>query len=90
MPYTIMLRRNDEGYSVSCPELPGCWFKEKQRKKREQTISTRSVSTWPSLLKFAPDRGAAAIGRQTQTGAAHLAPLPFVSRQRLVLTGRAR
>ncbi|HEY0019404.1 MAG TPA: type II toxin-antitoxin system HicB family antitoxin [Longimicrobium sp.] len=25
MSYTITLRRNDEGYSVSCPELPGCW-----------------------------------------------------------------
>jgi predicted RNase H-like HicB family nuclease len=23
--YRIALRRTDEGYSVSCPSLPGCW-----------------------------------------------------------------
>ena len=25
MTYKIVLRRSDEGYSVSCPGLPGCW-----------------------------------------------------------------
>lgn len=25
MSYTIVLRRDEGGYSVSCPELPGCW-----------------------------------------------------------------
>lgn len=25
MRYKIALRRTDEGYSVSCPGLPGCW-----------------------------------------------------------------
>lgn len=25
MKYKIVLRRSDEGYSVSCPGLPGCW-----------------------------------------------------------------
>jgi predicted RNase H-like HicB family nuclease len=25
MRYKIVLRRSDEGYSVSCPGLPGCW-----------------------------------------------------------------
>ena len=23
--YRVDLRQTDEGYSVSCPELPGCW-----------------------------------------------------------------
>jgi predicted RNase H-like HicB family nuclease len=23
--YRVALRRSDEGYSVSCPGLPGCW-----------------------------------------------------------------
>ena len=23
--YRVILRKSDEGYSVSCPELPGCW-----------------------------------------------------------------
>jgi predicted RNase H-like HicB family nuclease len=25
MRYKVVLKRNDEGYSVSCPGLPGCW-----------------------------------------------------------------
>jgi len=25
MKYKIALQRTDEGYSVSVPELPGCW-----------------------------------------------------------------
>ena len=25
MKYRVVLRRSDEGYSVSCPGLPGCW-----------------------------------------------------------------
>ena len=25
MKYSVALNRTDEGYSVSCPGLPGCW-----------------------------------------------------------------
>ena len=25
MKYKVALRQTDEGYSVSCPGLPGCW-----------------------------------------------------------------
>jgi len=25
MFYKVVLKRTDEGYSVSCPVLPGCW-----------------------------------------------------------------
>ncbi len=25
MTYRVVLQRSDEGYSVSCPGLPGCW-----------------------------------------------------------------
>jgi predicted RNase H-like HicB family nuclease len=25
MKYKVVLRRTEEGYSVSCPGLPGCW-----------------------------------------------------------------
>lgn len=25
MRYKIALKKTDEGYSVSCPALPGCW-----------------------------------------------------------------
>lgn len=25
MNYKVLLRKSEEGYSVSCPGLPGCW-----------------------------------------------------------------
>lgn len=25
MKYKVILRQSDEGFSVSCPGLPGCW-----------------------------------------------------------------
>ena len=25
MTYTVVLQKTDEGFSVSCPGLPGCW-----------------------------------------------------------------
>jgi predicted RNase H-like HicB family nuclease len=25
MRYKVVLQKSDEGYSVSCPGLPGCW-----------------------------------------------------------------
>ncbi len=29
MKYKILLHKTDEGYSVSCPGLPGCWSQGK-------------------------------------------------------------
>jgi len=29
MKYKIVLNKTDEGYSVSCPGLPGCWSQGK-------------------------------------------------------------
>jgi predicted RNase H-like HicB family nuclease len=29
MKYKVVLRQTDEGYSVSCPGLPGCWSQGK-------------------------------------------------------------
>lgn len=25
MEYQVIVQRTDEGYSVGCPDLPGCW-----------------------------------------------------------------
>jgi len=25
MRYRVVLQRSEEGYTVSCPDLPGCW-----------------------------------------------------------------
>lgn len=31
--YKIVLKKTDEGYSVSCPGLPGCWSDGKSEKE---------------------------------------------------------
>ncbi|MBC7926088.1 MAG: type II toxin-antitoxin system HicB family antitoxin [Bryobacteraceae bacterium] len=36
MKYAVALIRTDEGYSVSCPGLPGCWS---QGKTEEEALS---------------------------------------------------
>lgn len=50
MRYKIALKKSDEGYSVSCPALPGCWS---QGQTEEEAISN---------IKSAIEEYLAAIG----------------------------
>lgn len=36
MKYKVVLQRSEEGYSVSCPGLPGCWS---QGKTEEEALA---------------------------------------------------
>jgi predicted RNase H-like HicB family nuclease len=38
MKYKIVLRRSKEGYSVSCPGLPGCWSQGKTEQEAIDNI----------------------------------------------------
>ena len=38
MTYPIALRKTDEGYSVSCPGLPGCWSQGATREEALENI----------------------------------------------------
>ena len=38
MKYKIVLNKTDEGYSVSCPGLPGCWSQGKNEKEAIENI----------------------------------------------------
>jgi predicted RNase H-like HicB family nuclease len=38
MLYNILLHRTDEGYSVSCPELHGCWSEGETKEKAFENI----------------------------------------------------
>jgi predicted RNase H-like HicB family nuclease len=38
MRYKVVLRRSDEGYSVSCPGLPGCWSQGSSEKEALENI----------------------------------------------------
>jgi len=38
MRYQIVLEQTDEGYSVSCPGLPGCWSQGETEKDALENI----------------------------------------------------
>ncbi|MGI8744305.1 MAG: type II toxin-antitoxin system HicB family antitoxin [Bryobacteraceae bacterium] len=38
MKYRVALRKHDEGYSVSCPSLPGCWSQGRTEQEALQNI----------------------------------------------------
>jgi predicted RNase H-like HicB family nuclease len=38
MTYPVALRKTDEGYSVSCPGLPGCWSQGATREEALENI----------------------------------------------------
>ena len=38
MTYPVALRKTDEGYSVSCPSLPGCWSQGATREEALKNI----------------------------------------------------
>jgi len=39
--YHVALRRSEEGYSVSCPGLPGCWS---QGKNEEEALANIQIA----------------------------------------------
>jgi len=39
MKYKVSLTKNDEGYSVSCPGLPGCWSQGDTEQEALENIS---------------------------------------------------
>lgn len=39
MKYTVIIKASDEGYSISCPALPGCWS---QGRTEEEAITNIS------------------------------------------------
>ena len=38
MKYKVALKRSKEGYSVSCPGLPGCWSQGKTEQQALENI----------------------------------------------------
>ncbi len=38
MKYKIVLQHSEEGYSVSCPTLPGCWSQGESEEEAIQNI----------------------------------------------------
>jgi len=40
MKYRVAIRKTDEGFSVSCPGLPGCWSQGKTREEALDNIKS--------------------------------------------------
>jgi predicted RNase H-like HicB family nuclease len=38
--YTVVLQRTDEGFSVACPGLPGCWSQGVTEQEALENIQT--------------------------------------------------
>ena len=38
MRYKVVLRQTEEGYSVSCPGLPGCWSQGKTEQEALENV----------------------------------------------------
>ena len=38
MKYKVALKKSKEGYSVSCPGLPGCWSQGKTKREALENI----------------------------------------------------
>jgi predicted RNase H-like HicB family nuclease len=40
MTYRVVLQQSEEGYSVSCPGLPGCWSEGKTEQEALENIKS--------------------------------------------------
>ena len=43
MKYTVALRKTEEGFSISCPGLPGCWSQGKTEQEALENIADAIV-----------------------------------------------
>ncbi len=58
MRYKIVLQKSEEGYSVSCPGLPGCWSQgttETEALENIQDAIREYLATIDDLLQETPE-----------------------------------
>lgn len=58
MKYKIVLQKSEEGYSVSCPGLPGCWSQgttEAEALENIQDAIREYLAAMDDLLQATPD-----------------------------------
>ncbi len=58
MRYKIVLQKSEEGYSVSCPGLPGCWSQgttEAEAMENIQDAIREYLAAVEELLQDMPD-----------------------------------
>ena len=58
MRYKIVLQKSEEGYSVSCPGLPGCWSQDTTEAEAMENIQDairEYLAAVEELLQDMPD-----------------------------------
>ena len=58
MRYKVLLRKSEEGYSVSCPGLPGCWSQGASEAEALENIRSaiqEYLGVVEELLRDAPE-----------------------------------
>jgi len=51
MNYKVALQESDEGYSVSCPALPGCWSQGETEQEALENIKI-AIEEYMSVLNL--------------------------------------
>ena len=59
MEYQVIVQRTDEGYSVGCPELPGCWSQgdTEQEALENITVAIQEYLSVTSMLSLTHGNG---------------------------------
>jgi len=55
MKYKIVLKKTEEGYSVSCPGLPGCWSQGKTEQEAIDNIKDAIQEYLAAVSEFFKD-----------------------------------
>jgi predicted RNase H-like HicB family nuclease len=50
MEYIVQIEKTEEGYSVSCPGLPGCWSQGNNKKEALENIKD-AIETYLNTIK---------------------------------------
>jgi predicted RNase H-like HicB family nuclease len=53
MKYKVVLKKSREGFSVSCPGLPGCWSQGRTENEALENISSATCEYLEGLDKLA-------------------------------------
>jgi predicted RNase H-like HicB family nuclease len=55
MTYKVALRHTDEGYSISCPGLPGCWSQGATESEALENIQDAIREYLAAAVELNPD-----------------------------------
>lgn len=56
MLYQILLDKNEEGYSVSCPGLPGCWSQGETEEEAIENIKDAIKTYLQTIVDISKDK----------------------------------